>query len=66
VDMWSLGVLLYAMLCKTVPFKAANMDDLHQLIKKGEFSYPVPLSEEAKDLVGGLLRLNPKERYTVP
>ncbi len=53
--MWSLGVLLYAMLCRTVPFKAQNMEELHCLIKKGNFSYPVNLSDEAKHLINGLL-----------
>jgi serine/threonine protein kinase len=43
--MWSLGVLLYAMLCGTVPFKAPNMPELHKLILKGDFVYPVPLSD---------------------
>ena len=64
--MWSLGVLLYAMLCRTVPFKASNMAELHELIKKGDFTYPVSLSEEAKDLINGLLKLHPKERISIP
>lgn len=58
-DMWSLGVLLYCMLERTVPFKAMNMEDLHKLIKLGEFDYPVEISAEAKDLINGLLRINP-------
>ncbi len=33
------------MLCGTVPFKAPNMKELHELIKDGSFSYPVELSE---------------------
>ena len=44
VDIWPLGVLLFAMLCGTVPFKASNLDDLHKLILKGEFTFPCTLT----------------------
>lgn len=66
VDVWSLGVLLYAMLCKTVPFKASNMAELHELIKKGDFTYPVSLSAEAQDLINNMLKMNPKDRHSIP
>ncbi len=39
-DIWSAGVLLYAMITGQVPFKGPNMSELHQLIKKGEFTFP--------------------------
>ncbi len=66
VDHWSLGVLLYAMLCGTVPFKASNIKGLHEAIAKGHFTFPQELSPEAKSLVAGLLRLRPSERFALP
>ena len=54
------------MLCGTVPFKASNLEDLHKLILKGEFTFPNELSPEAQALVRGMIQLEPKARLTVP
>lgn len=43
--------MLYAMLQGTVPFKAPNMKELHEAIKKGEYKFPVDISGEAKDII---------------
>ena len=54
------------MLCGTVPFKASNLEDLHKLILKGDFTFPNELSAEAQMLVRGMIQLEPKSRLTVP
>lgn len=50
-DIWSAGVVLYAMLYGTVPFKANNMNDLHKLIMKGKYTLKDDISEESRDLL---------------
>ena len=51
----------------TVPFKAHNIADLHKLILKGEFEFPVDtVSDEVKDLVRRMLVLDPSKRISIP
>lgn len=70
VDMWSVGVILYILLCGFPPFydNSGNLRNLYSQIKKGQFSFPSPywdhISDGAKDLIKRLLTVNPKKRYT--
>ena len=66
VDIWSLGVLLYAMVCGAVPFKANNMQELYKNIMNKGFVFPLPLSKEVKDLIRKMLNKVPDQRVLIP
>lgn len=66
VDIWSAGVVLYAMLYGTVPFKANNMSELQKLIIKAKYTLKDDISEEARNLLYGLLEKDPMKRLTIP
>jgi 5'-AMP-activated protein kinase catalytic alpha subunit len=59
-DLWSAGVVLFAMLYGTVPFKANSMKDLHQQILQARYYFKDGASEEAKELITSLLNIDPK------
>ena len=61
-DIWSSGIILYLMLCKSFPFNDKNNSKLYQKILGGKFNLPNYLSNEAKDLISKILKVNPSER----
>lgn len=63
VDYWSSGVVLYAMLSGTVPFKANDMSELHKIISSGKFLEIEGVSKEVNNLLHGILEIDPKKRF---
>ena len=63
-DMWSCGVVLYALLCSALPFDASDITTLVRLIQKGEPIAPVPKSrgEPAKSLVTRMMQVEAQDR----
>jgi serine/threonine protein kinase len=64
-DLWSAGVVLYAMLYGTVPFKANNMQDLHKLILQAKYNLKDDITEGAKNILRSLLEPDPAKRLTI-
>ncbi|CAD8063279.1 unnamed protein product [Paramecium primaurelia] len=67
VDYWSIGVILYVLLCGYPPFYEESNEKLFEQIKSGKIDFSgeqwEKISKEAKDLVEKLLKVDPKQRY---
>jgi calcium-dependent protein kinase len=67
-DIWSIGVILYVLLCGYTPFQGKDIEEIFNSIRKGEVHFDYEefesVSEEAKDLVKKMLQVDTEKRLT--
>eukprot|EP00437_Effrenium_voratum_P055875 CAMPEP_0181525444 /NCGR_PEP_ID=MMETSP1110-20121109/68971_1 /TAXON_ID=174948 /ORGANISM="Symbiodinium sp., Strain CCMP421" /LENGTH=657 /DNA_ID=CAMNT_0023656249 /DNA_START=111 /DNA_END=2081 /DNA_ORIENTATION=+ len=64
-DLWSCGVILFAMVCGFLPFEDSNTSALYKKILAANYSPPSFISESVKELIAGLLTVDPSARFTI-
>ncbi|SMN22965.1 similar to Saccharomyces cerevisiae YMR001C CDC5 Polo-like kinase with multiple functions in mitosis and cytokinesis through substrate phosphorylation [Maudiozyma saulgeensis] len=67
VDIWSVGVMIYALLIGKPPFQSKDVNTIYERIKCRDFSFPAekPISSEAKLLIQDILSVDPLERPSI-
>ncbi|KAM3136190.1 hypothetical protein pb186bvf_011649 [Paramecium bursaria] len=65
VDIWSCGIILFAMVCGYLPFEDQNTNELYKKIIACDISIPKHVSVECKDLLLKILNTDPTKRYNI-
>jgi len=65
VDIWSLGVVLYVLVCGGLPFDGSTLAKLRARVLAGKFKVPFYMSTECEALIKRMLTVDPAKRATL-
>ncbi|KAK6491621.1 SNF-related serine/threonine-protein kinase-like isoform X1 [Huso huso] len=65
VDIWSLGVILFMLVCGQPPFQEANDSETLTMIMDCKYTVPTHVSQDCKDLINRMLQRDPKRRASL-
>uniref|UniRef100_A0A1Y1NJJ3 non-specific serine/threonine protein kinase n=1 Tax=Photinus pyralis TaxID=7054 RepID=A0A1Y1NJJ3_PHOPY len=65
IDIWSLGVVLYVLVCGALPFDGCSLQALRDRVLSGRFRIPYFMSSDCESLIRKMLVLDPSKRYGI-
>ncbi len=65
VDIWSCGVIMFALICGYLPFEDPDTAKLYKKILEGEFKIPSYVSEKGRELLRKIMNTDPEKRSKI-